>query len=114
MIQHAEWIMSVINSFEYVKDRVNARFTGDITDHDPFNFSFSKWCINPGDADHVSMSGTSRGGEQICNIYDYTFIIKDNVMDEVSETGAEWQPYPLHIGAPVQVCKGQSHYSGDT
>ena len=47
--------------------------------------------LRPGhaDADHVSMSGTSRKDEQNCNIYDYTFIIKDNVMDEVSETGAE-------------------------
>ena len=94
-------------------DGVNAWFIWEVTGHDTFNSSFI-WRIDPRDADHVSMSGTSRRYEQICNIYDYTFIIKDKVMDEVSETGAEWQPYPLQTRALVQVCKGQSHYSGDT
>ena len=74
--------MSVSSSFDYVGDGVSARFTGDITSHDLFDFS-SKLRIQPGDADHISMSGTSHGGKQICNTYDYPFTIKaDNwIMD---------------------------------
>ena len=47
-------------------------------------------------ADHVSMSGTSYRDEQNCNICDYTFTIKAEVMDDVSETGTEWKHGSLH------------------
>ena len=62
-----------------------------------FNFS-SQWRIEPGDADHVSMSGTTCGGEQICNNYDYTFTIKADArfMDDVSTTETEYSySYPV-------------------
>ena len=37
------------------------------------------------DADHINISGTTRGGGQICNTYDYPFTIKADywLLDEV-------------------------------
>ena len=42
------------------------------------------------------MSDTPFGDGQNCNICDYTFTIKAEVMDDVSETGTEWKWGSLH------------------
>ena len=105
--------MTSNNSLDYVEAGVNAWFIREVTNHDTLKSSFT-WRIDLGYADHVSMSGTPRGDEQNCNICDYAFTIKDKVMDDVSETGTEWQYGSLHIWTSVYVCKEQSHNSGDT